>query len=163
VFCFFLLFVVLAFFEFSPRRLRPALTGYGVPRRKSVLAVHRCTARSLAGCYAKNGDFFEQKKTKAAKHPSRLRTQKNSLCFLRCLLSKPSGEIITARPKNKSAHRFFTSGRKLDVASIGGELRLVRQAEPRPHARGTVRQRAGEGDFSSFRRWPLPARSVLSS
>ncbi|PYI50609.1 MAG: hypothetical protein DMC62_08750 [Verrucomicrobia bacterium] len=51
--------------------------------------------------------FFEQKKIKAAKHPSRLRTQKNSLCFLRCLLSKPSGEIITARPKNKSARRFF--------------------------------------------------------
>jgi hypothetical protein len=23
----------------------------------------------LAGCYAENGDFFEQKKTKAAKHP----------------------------------------------------------------------------------------------
>ena len=54
------------------------------------------------------------------KHPSRLRTQKNSLCFLRCLLSKPSGEIITARPKTNPPADFSPAGGNLfNVSSVG--------------------------------------------
>jgi len=75
----------------------------------------------LAGCYAKSWRFFEQKKIKAAKHPSRLRTQKNSLCFLR-LLAKAFGVVFCQSRLAKSLRRdrktnppadFFTSGRKL--------------------------------------------------
>jgi hypothetical protein len=89
---------------------------FGLPdphREKSALPFTDVLREIWPAVTRKVGDFFEQKKTKAAKRPSRSRTQKNNLCFLRCLLSKPSGEIITARPKNKSARRFFINGRKL--------------------------------------------------
>jgi hypothetical protein len=73
--------------------------------------------------------FFEQKKTKAAKHPSRSRTQKNSLCFLRCLLSKPSGKIITAHPKTNPPADFSPAGGNLfNVSSVG----LDRDPDGRP-------------------------------
>src|SRR5437588_12121127 len=82
-------------------------------REKSVLPFTDVLREIWPAVTRKAGDFFEQKKTKAAKHPSRSHTQKNSLCFLRCLQSKPSGEIITARPKNKSARRFSPAGGNL--------------------------------------------------
>jgi len=53
----------------------------------------------LASCYAENGDFFEQKKTKAAKHLSRSRTQKNSLVFFFAFCQSRLAKPLRRDPK----------------------------------------------------------------
>ena len=85
--------------------------------------------------------FFEQKKTKAAKHPSRLRTQKNSLCFLR-LLAKAFGvafcqsrlaKSLRLDPKTNPPADFSPAGGDLfNVSSIGLDREPARRAVAGP-------------------------------
>jgi len=65
--------------------------------------------------------FFEQKKTKAAKHPSRSRTQKNSLCFLR-LLAKAFGVAFCQSRLAKSLRRDPKTNPPADFSPAGGNL-----------------------------------------
>src|SRR6266481_3788918 len=49
-----ILLIVLAFFEFSPCRLRPRTRVATASKRKSFPAVRWCTARNWARCYAQS-------------------------------------------------------------------------------------------------------------
>ncbi len=74
------------------------------------------------GCLLRgNWGFFEQKKTKAAKHPSRSRTQKNSLCFLR-LLAKAFGVAFCQSRLAKSLRRDRKTNPPADFSPAGGNL-----------------------------------------